>query len=191
MVPKPLRRADDNAPALLQLLYERYGMFPRNIVFVEVVHAKAPYVHHDRYDVTVFQKDAGAGSIVSVTVKFGFLEDPNVERILAELASHHQINLPADPHKWIVHVSLENLIPAAKTSLAAPHPADALLVPAARVAAGVLLVRPRERRAALRRDHAGEAGVAEATAGLGRGAAGINGDRAPPPRGPDPARSRP
>ena len=65
------------------------------------------------------QKDAGAGDIVSVTVKFGFLEDPNVERILAELASHHQINLPADPHKWIVHVSLENLIPAAKTSLAA------------------------------------------------------------------------
>ena len=117
MVPKPLRRVEGNAPALLQLLVERYGMLPRNVVFVEVVHAKVPYVHHDRYDVTVFQKDTGAGSIVRVTVKFGFREDPNVERILADLASHHEVNLPADTHKWIVHVSLENLIAAKHMSL--------------------------------------------------------------------------
>ncbi len=117
MVPKPLRSEDDNTPALLQLLLERYGMLPRNLVFVEVVHAKVPYVHKDRYDVTVFQKDEGSGSIVSVTVKFGFLEDPDVERILAELASHHQIQLPADPQHWTVHVSLENLIAAKDTSL--------------------------------------------------------------------------
>ncbi len=118
MVPKPMRDMDDNTPALLQLLLDRYGLLPRNLVFVEVVHAKTPYVRDSRYDVTVFQKDEGNGSIVSVTVKFGFLEDPNVEHVLAELAGHHQVDLPADPHKWIVHVSQENLIPARNTGLA-------------------------------------------------------------------------
>jgi KUP system potassium uptake protein len=117
MVPKPLRKEDDNTPALLQLLLDRYGLLPKNLVFVEIVHCKVPYVYDNRYEVTVFQKDAEKGSLVSVTIKFGFLEDPNVERVLAELAGHSQIDLPADPHKWVVHVSLENLIPAKHTGL--------------------------------------------------------------------------
>ncbi len=117
MVPKPLRHMHDNTPALLQLLLDRYGLLPRNIVFVEIVHAKTPYIHENRYQVTVFQKDTGQGSIVSVTMKFGFLEETNVEHVLEELAGHHQVDLPADPHKWIVHVSQENLIPAKNTGI--------------------------------------------------------------------------
>jgi KUP system potassium uptake protein len=115
MVPKPLRNESDNTPALLQLLLDRYGLLPKNLLFVEVVHGKVPYVHENRYDVKVFLKDPEKGSIASVTVKFGFLEDPNVENVLSELAGHHQIDLPTDPHKWIVHVSQENLIPAKNT----------------------------------------------------------------------------
>ena len=111
MVPKPLRSEHDNTPALLQLLWDRYGMLPRNLIFVEVVHRKVPYVHDDRYHVTVFQRAPGKGSIISVTLSFGFMEEPNVERILEQLASHHEIDLPIDPHRWIVHVSIENLLP--------------------------------------------------------------------------------
>jgi KUP system potassium uptake protein len=110
MVPKPLRSEADNTPALLQLLWDRHRVLPKNLVFVEVVHPKVPYVHDDRYDVTVFQRDADKGSIVSVAVNFGFMEDPNVELVLEELARHHEIDLPADPSLWIVHVSHENLI---------------------------------------------------------------------------------
>jgi KUP system potassium uptake protein len=116
MVPKPLRSEHDNTPALLQLLWDRYGMLPRNLIFVEVVHRKVPYVHDDRYHVTVFQRDPGKGSIVSVTLSFGFMDEPNVERILEQLASHREINLPIDPHRWIVHVSIENLLPGRRTT---------------------------------------------------------------------------
>ena len=111
MVPKPLRSPDDNTPALLQLLWDRYAMLPRNLIFVEVVHRKVPYVHDERYQVTVFQRDHDKGSVISVTLSFGFMEEPNVERVLEELASHHQIVLPSDPHRWIVHVSIENILP--------------------------------------------------------------------------------
>jgi KUP system potassium uptake protein len=112
MVPKPLRSEHDNAPALMQLLWDRWGALPKNLIFVEVVHRKSPYVHDTRYDVTVFQRSPERGCIVSVTIAFGFMEDPNVERVLEGLAGHHEIDLPADPHKWIVHASQENALPA-------------------------------------------------------------------------------
>lgn len=112
MVPKPLRSADENTPALMQLLWDRWSVLPKNIIFVEVVHRKVPYVHDTRYQVTTFQRSAERGCIVSVTVKFGFMEEPNVERVLEDLASHHEIDLPPDPHKWVVHVSLENAMAA-------------------------------------------------------------------------------
>lgn len=112
MAPKPLRRPSDRAPSLLRLLWERYGILPRNLIFVEVTHRKAPYVRDDRYKVTVFDRDPARGSIISVELQFGFMEEPNVERLLEDLAQHHEIDLPTDRHQWIVHVSQENLLPS-------------------------------------------------------------------------------
>jgi KUP system potassium uptake protein len=55
--------------------------------------------------------------VIGVQLSFGFLEEPNVERALEDLARHHAIDLPADPHQWIVHVMQENLLPSRKSSL--------------------------------------------------------------------------
>ena len=110
MVPKPLRAEGDRAPALMQLLWDRWGVLPKNIVFVEVVHKKVPYVRDARYEVTQFQRSAERGCIYAVKVAFGFMEEPNVEQVLAGVAAHHEVDLPADPEKWIVHVSQENAI---------------------------------------------------------------------------------
>jgi KUP system potassium uptake protein len=110
MAPKPLRLPTDRAPALLRLLWERYGILPRNLIFVEVTHRKVPYIHDDRYQVTVFDRDPGRGSIIGVELQFGFMEEPNVEHVLEEMARHKEIDLSANPHQWIVHVSQENLL---------------------------------------------------------------------------------
>jgi KUP system potassium uptake protein len=110
MVPKPLRAMTDNTPALMQLLWDRHGVLPKNLIFVEVIHLKVPYIHDNRYEVTTFFRDADKGTIMSVAVAFGFMEDPNVELLLEDLAGHHEIDLPADPHLWTVHVSLENVL---------------------------------------------------------------------------------
>jgi KUP system potassium uptake protein len=111
MTPKHLTSLEDQSPALLQLLFDRYGILPRHLIFVEIAHHKVPYIHEDRYDITVFQKDEES-SIISVTLKFGFMEEPNVEAVLEDLARHHEIALPVNEHRWIVHVSIENLLPA-------------------------------------------------------------------------------
>jgi KUP system potassium uptake protein len=112
MAPKALRRPSDRAPALLRLLWERSGILPRNMVFVEVTHVKAPYVHEDRFRVVVFDTDREHGSIIAVEIRFGYMEEPNVEHVLEDMARHHQIDLPPDPHQWVVHASVENLLPS-------------------------------------------------------------------------------
>jgi KUP system potassium uptake protein len=112
MTPKPLRDESDRTPALLQLLWDRYGVLPRNLIFVEVTHRKVPYFRDDRYVVTVFDKEKDTGSIIGVELRFGFMEEPNVERALEGMARLREIDLPIDRRQWIVHVSNENLLPA-------------------------------------------------------------------------------
>jgi KUP system potassium uptake protein len=112
MAPKPLRHETDRTPALLQLLWDRYGVLPQNLIFVQVMHRKVPYIHGGRFAVRVFDRDPGRGGIISVQISFGFMEEPNVERALEDLARLQEIDLPTDRRKWIVHVSHENLLPA-------------------------------------------------------------------------------
>jgi len=117
MSPLRVRHPADRAPALVGLLRERYGIFPRNMILVEVTHPKVPYVHENRYHVTVFDRDKDRGSVIGVELRFGFMEDPNVERYLADIAQHKEIDLPPHPAQWIVHVSHENLLPAKQMNL--------------------------------------------------------------------------
>jgi KUP system potassium uptake protein len=117
MAPVRVRHLADRAPALVGLLWERYGVFPRNLILVEVVHPKVPYIHDHRYHVTVFDRDQDRGCVIGVELRFGFMEEPNVELCLEDLARHRQIDLPKDPGQWIVHVSHENLLPARRMNL--------------------------------------------------------------------------
>ncbi len=117
MSPRPLRSLNDRAPSLVRLIAERAGVLPRNLIFVEVAHPKTPYIHGSRYRVTVFDRHEQRGCIIGVELSFGFLEDPNVESVLEDLARHHEIDLPTDPHQWIVHVMQEHLLPSRKSSI--------------------------------------------------------------------------
>ncbi len=112
MAAAPLRQPGDRTPAIMQMLWERHGILPRNLIFVEVTHRKVPYIRDNRYRVTVFDHDHRRGSIVAVEVSFGFMEEPNVERLLEEMARHKQIDLPTDRRQWVVHASQENLLPS-------------------------------------------------------------------------------
>lgn len=110
MVQTPVESVEDKAPPLLQFFLNRYGLIPKNLFFVVVSHKKFPFVHHKRYESRTFFRDDEKGTVSTVTIEFGFMEEPNVESVLEDLAKHHQISLPNDPHRWVIHVSQENLI---------------------------------------------------------------------------------
>jgi len=66
----------------------------------------------------VFDRDKERGGVIGVELRFGFMEEPNVERRLKDLARHKEIDLPSDPAQWIVHVAHENLLPGRMGPLA-------------------------------------------------------------------------
>jgi KUP system potassium uptake protein len=99
------------APALLQLLWERNGALPRNIIFVHGDHPKVPFIHEDRFETTVLE-DNPNGRLVRVEMRFGFMEVPDVELGLQKLAQQSEIRLEPDHRKWNVHVVREHLAPA-------------------------------------------------------------------------------
>ena len=65
----------------------------------------------------MFDRNAQGGAVIGVALSFGFMEEPNVERALEDLARHEEIDLPGDPRQWIVHVMQENLLPARKSNV--------------------------------------------------------------------------
>jgi KUP system potassium uptake protein len=107
----------DRAPAIVQMLWERHGILPRNLILVQVTHRKVPYIRDNRYRVTVFDREPERGGIIAVEVSFGFMEEPNVERLLEEMARHREIDLPIDRRQWVVHASQENLLPSRRMGL--------------------------------------------------------------------------
>ena len=66
---------------------------------------------------TVFDREPKRGGIIAVEVSFGFMEEPNVERLLEEMARHREIDLPIDRRQWVVHASQENLLPSRRMGL--------------------------------------------------------------------------
>ena len=64
-----------------------------------------------------FAEKEPAQKIIMTFTSLGFMEEPNVERCLEELAQHKEIDLPTDPRSWVVHVSHEHLLPAARLGL--------------------------------------------------------------------------
>ena len=98
-----------HAPALLHLMLARGGLLPRNIIFVSVVHLRQPYVHDARFSTQVLEQNDN-GSIMAVEMRFGFMEDPDVEAALEQLAAETRIPLETDHRKWTVHVAHEHLM---------------------------------------------------------------------------------
>lgn len=101
----------DYMPALMNIFIERYGALPKHIIFLTVQINKSPYVTKgNRYSITNFG-DIGwdKDTLASVVVRFGFMEEPNVENILQDLANHHEILIDSDKHKWLIEVMHERV----------------------------------------------------------------------------------
>jgi KUP system potassium uptake protein len=104
-------------PVIEQVFWDRYGMLPKHIIFLTISPARVPHVHDDRFKVTTFYKNADKGSISSVTVYFGFMEEPNVDKILEDLAEHDQIHIEESPKEWLLHVIQEKVVKSRSLSL--------------------------------------------------------------------------
>lgn len=101
----------DNVPAILHVFYQRYRELPENIIILNIhIDRESPHIHEKRYQVIKFFDENKKGSIFSVKISFGFIEDPNVEVFLENLAEHHEIKLDIGPSHWLIHALNKRLI---------------------------------------------------------------------------------
>ncbi len=110
MTPTLVNTASQSVPALKQMFWERYGLLPKNLVFLNIQIAKSPHVNGKRYEVTTFYEDTKKGSIRSIVVKFGFMEELNVEKALFDMAADKTLPIGSDATKWLVHIANERML---------------------------------------------------------------------------------
>jgi KUP system potassium uptake protein len=104
MTPEPITDENDRIPTLEQLCIERYGLPPKNIIFLTAVTHHAPYMRQNRYQIHYFSDVLNVGKIVSVTMNFGYMENPDVEKYLVGLAAHQEINISEHPRNWLINI---------------------------------------------------------------------------------------
>ncbi len=112
MNPHSVTSVRDRVPPLLQVFWERNGVLPRHLILLTVVGKKSAYVEDERYAVKKLWEEEGNGSIMAVDVNFGFMENPNVERILEGLADHRKIHISEDVRQWLIRIVHERIVPA-------------------------------------------------------------------------------
>jgi KUP system potassium uptake protein len=117
MTPEPITTLKDKVPVLEQIFWDRYGMLPRDLIFLTVNIRKVAIVRKERYNIIKLFEEKGKGSIIAVQVNFGFMEQPNVEKVLAGIFKRHDINIDDSPENWLVHVMYENILPRKKQRL--------------------------------------------------------------------------
>ena len=112
MAPQGVSSLDDPVPALCQIFWERYRQIPHHLIFLTVEQLHEPFVHEERYRVTPLIADPHLGTVTAVRLRFGFMEEPDVESTLEGIAAHHAIQIDDHPEHWLIHVAAERLLPA-------------------------------------------------------------------------------
>jgi K+ transporter len=103
-------------PFLEQIFWDRYGMLPKHIVFLNVAMEKEPYCDMKRYEIKKFYENGPTGSITFVKVRFGFMEEPDVEEVLEGIAAHEKINIDEHPENWLIHIAQERIFQKSNAS---------------------------------------------------------------------------
>lgn len=95
---------DDPNPTIEQIFMDRYGELPHDIVLLKINRIKYPFAKKVRYEVTNLYKDKKYGSITGVKVNFGYMEEPDVEKVLTGIAQHKEVPISENNKDWLIHV---------------------------------------------------------------------------------------
>jgi KUP system potassium uptake protein len=103
LVSKPVKSLDEPVPVKLRVYLKRKGAIPKDVVLLNIEQERVP-VLKEHYEVI----DLGQ-NVISVTARFGFMENPDASRVLRELyqqgvfeARFHQCTIEVSEDEFIV-----------------------------------------------------------------------------------------
>lgn len=112
LTPDHPTKLEDKTPAIATLFKERFEHLPRHLVLLTIRQKRRPHVNlQERYDIVEFDNDHHNNrSLLSVQVNFGFMEEPDVESIIDDLAKNPKLSAYDDPSKWMIHAAKERVV---------------------------------------------------------------------------------
>ncbi len=99
-----IENKNDTLPYLNNLYLEKYELLPQHLVFLTVHIHHEPYMNKERLTVVPFDLEPKTGTIISVKLKFGFMEEPEIESYLSNLQKQYVTSVDKDKAKWVFHV---------------------------------------------------------------------------------------
>lgn len=99
-----IEKKSDALPYLNNLYLEKYELLPQHLVFLTVHIHHEPYMNKERLTVVPFDLEPKTGTIISVKLNFGFMEDPDIEGYLSKIQKQYTKAVDKDSNKWVFHV---------------------------------------------------------------------------------------
>lgn len=102
----------DKIPPLMELFINRYHTLPKHIISLTIRRSRTPYVDNkERYSIIQFENDHQKDtSLLSISATFGFFEQPDVEKVIRDIASRQDLTPNDDMKDWIINVARERVI---------------------------------------------------------------------------------
>jgi KUP system potassium uptake protein len=111
MSARPITTMDDPVPVTLQGFTERWGALPKHLIFLTVVKERVPYISNEqRFTLARFNESPELGTLLSVQVHYGYMEDPDIRSSLVALHKKHLDNIPQNSEHWLILVGRERFI---------------------------------------------------------------------------------
>lgn len=112
MSSRPIVKETDRIPVALDSFLSKWGLsIPKHIIFLNISFTNSPRIaKEDRYQVLNFQERNVSSSIISIQASYGYMQIPDIRRILTELKGEDKIKIPSDPKKWLVLIAMDRFI---------------------------------------------------------------------------------
>ncbi len=112
MSSRPIVKSQDRIPVALNSFFSKWGLLiPKHIIFLNVAFLNVPAVKKtERYQIINFQSDPSCGSLISIQASYGYMQKPDIRRLLVELKENGKIKIPAEAEKWLILVGRDRFI---------------------------------------------------------------------------------
>lgn len=101
---------EDKIPGLMQVFLDQHAYTPQHVIFLKIETVKTPHVEGPRYIKSVFENSVNHGTVASIVAQFGYMETPNVEKILADIKHDASLLVDSPTIEWIIFVGRERLL---------------------------------------------------------------------------------
>ncbi len=112
MSSRPIVNRTDRIPVAMNSFLSKWGLYiPKHVIFMNVVFLNSPRVDKiNRYSIINFQSDPQIGSIISVQAFYGYMQTPDIRRVLADLKEQRKIKIPSDSRKWLILIAMDRFM---------------------------------------------------------------------------------